>query len=68
MWLLTLTLAVVAAQSPSDRAKAMLAKMTLDEKITMLHGSIGAYVVRSCRRLVSVRLAAVTGMLCRYAG
>jgi hypothetical protein len=46
-------LALAAAQSPSDRAKAMLAKMTLDEKITMVHGSNGAYVVRSrCRSLL----------------
>jgi len=34
---------VVFAADPADRAKEMLAKMTVEEKITMVHGKTGAY-------------------------
>jgi len=32
------------AQSPSDRAKKMLAQMSIDDKIALVHGGNGAYV------------------------
>ncbi len=32
------------AITPEERAKQLLAKMTVDEKITMLHGAKGDYV------------------------
>ena len=35
---------VVLAASPDDRARALLAKMTMDEKLAMLHGYSGDYV------------------------
>jgi len=40
---LSLLIILVSGQTPSEKAKAMLAKMSLDEKITMLHGSGGGY-------------------------
>lgn len=36
--LLALLVTAVIAQSPADRARALLAKMALDDKIAMLHG------------------------------
>jgi beta-glucosidase len=46
MFLLLVLFSVLAAaqSSPTQRAKALLARMTLDQKITMLHGSNGPYV------------------------
>lgn len=41
---LFLILAFISCQTPEEKAKAMLAKMTLDDKILMLHGSGGSYV------------------------
>ena len=35
--------AITKAQSPSAKARAMLAKMSLDEKILMLHGGKTSY-------------------------
>ncbi len=39
-------LGCAAAQTPAQRAAALLAKMSITDKIGMVHGSIGPYVVR----------------------
>lgn len=39
-----LLLAIVLAQNPKERAKQLLAKMTLQEKLLMLHGVRSDYV------------------------
>ncbi len=38
--LLLLLLAGASCDDPADRARAMLQKMTLEEKITMCHGGL----------------------------
>jgi len=40
---LSLIVVLVSCQSPEEKAKAMLAKMSIDEKILMLHGAKGGY-------------------------
>jgi len=49
----TSTTTTTTATTPSERAAQLLQKMTLDEKIHMLHGTIGTYVgnVRAIDRL-----------------
>jgi hypothetical protein len=41
--LLLLLLAGASCVDPADRARAMLQKMTLEEKITMCHGGVTKY-------------------------
>jgi hypothetical protein len=47
-------IAVSSALTPAQRAKAMLLNMNLTEKVNMVHGWDGPYVVRGCSRLLGI--------------
>jgi hypothetical protein len=55
-----LCVASVGAQTPAQRAAALLAKMNIADKIGMVHGTLGPYVVRAS---VDINLVKVTGSL-----
>ena len=44
LFLLGVCVVVVAQPTPAERAKATLAKMSLDQKISYVHGHPGPYV------------------------